>query len=124
MPDQSFENLQRKKSDLSLVIVPVIVKAVPANPVAGDALNLRYLNQRITVRRPAVMAKVIVPRRNENLADQHRDGGNLTDAEPNLANDLRAESLLQFAQYFGLGNLLELVVQRRLQDPHRKNARA
>ena len=82
MPDQSFENLEGEKSDLSLVIVPVIVKAVPANPVAGDALNLRYLNQRITVRRPAVMAKVIVPRRNSQRDDfdvHIRPGGSPSD---------------------------------------------
>jgi hypothetical protein len=73
MPGQPFENLERKKGDLSLVIVPVIVKSVAANSVAGDALNLLHLNQGIIVRRFTVMAKIVVARRNKDLPDEHGD---------------------------------------------------
>jgi hypothetical protein len=76
MPDQHFEDFERKKRDLPLVVVPVIVKAVAANSVAGDALDAGDLHQWIIVRRLAVVAKVIVAGRNENLADQHRTAKN------------------------------------------------
>src|SRR6476469_1211770 len=47
----------------------------------------------------------------------------LANTKSDFANDLRPETLLQFSQNFRLGDLLELVVQRRLQHPHKKNAR-
>jgi hypothetical protein len=37
--------------------------------MAGDALDLCYLDQGMIIRRASVVAKVIVPRRNEDLAD-------------------------------------------------------
>src|SRR4051812_29786538 len=71
MLDQSFENLERKKRDLSLVVITVIVKTIAADPMSGDTLDLRDLDQRIIVGRPAVMAKVVMAARNEQVADQH-----------------------------------------------------
>ena len=98
MASQFFENLGGKKRDLSFVIVPVIVKAVSPNSVAGNAFDLRNLDQRMIIRGAAVMTKVVVPRGNKDLPDLHRDEANLTDAETKLANDLRPEAFLQLAQ--------------------------
>ena len=66
-----IENLQREKSDLTLVVVAVIEEAVAANPVAGDALDLMGFDKRKIIRRPAVMAKIVVIGRNEYLLDDH-----------------------------------------------------
>ena len=85
------------------------------NSVAGDAFDLRYFDEREVVRRTAMVPEVVVPRRNEDLANQHRQ--NLTDPEPNFANDLRPEALLEFPEDLGLRDLFELVVQGRLQNP-------
>src|SRR5205085_1138557 len=57
---------------------------------------------------------------NKDLPDDHHES--LTQPEPNLANDLAAETPLQFPQDFCLGDLLELIMQRRLQHAHEKNA--
>src|SRR5205814_10714203 len=48
----------------------------------------------------------------------------LPDPETNFPDDFRAETPFQFPQDFRLGNLFELVMQRRLQDPHKKHTRA
>src|SRR6185369_5540711 len=66
-----IENLAREKSDLTLVVVAVIEEAVAANPVAGDALDLMGFDKRKIIRRPAVMAKIVVIGRNEYLLDDH-----------------------------------------------------
>jgi hypothetical protein len=117
---QAFENFGREKGDLSLVIVPVIVKAIAADSVAGDAIDPRYFDQGIIVRRFAMMSKIVVPRRNEDLPDQH---DKLADTEANFADDFRPKPLLQFAQNLRLGDLLKLVMQRGLQHSHRQNPR-
>jgi hypothetical protein len=90
---QFFKNFEREKRDLSFVVVPVIVKAVSTNSVAGDAFDLRDLDQRMIIRGAAVMTKLIESRGNKDLPDLHRDGEKLTYAETNLANDLGAEAL-------------------------------
>ena len=68
------------------------------------------------------MADEVVAGRDEDLPDQHQTGSEkLADAETDIADDLRPETLLQFAQDFGFGDLLELIVQSRLEDAHGKN---
>src|SRR5687767_6126285 len=49
--------------------------------------------------------------------------GKLAEAEPNLADDFRSESLLEFPQDIRLRDLFELVMQRGLEHTHEKDAR-
>ena len=60
MPRELFEDLDRKESDLSLVIIAIIVKPIAANPVTSDAFDLTNFQQRIIIRLAAMMAKVVV----------------------------------------------------------------
>lgn len=48
----------------------------------------------------------------------------LSNAKANIANDLDAETLFQLSEDFYLGNLFELVMQCRLQDPDVQNTLA
>src|ERR1700704_828291 len=71
------------------------------------------------------MADEVVAGRDEDLPDQHRNRRRkLADAETNVADDLRAEALLQFAQNLGFGNLLELVMQGGLKHADGKDSSA
>lgn len=60
MPGQLREDFGREKSDLALVIVPIIVKTIAANSVTRDALDPRNLDQRIVIGRLSVMPEIIV----------------------------------------------------------------
>ena len=59
-PDQ-VEDFAGKKSDLPFVIVPVIEKAIAANAMAGDALDLSASSSGNSSGRPTVMAEIVVP---------------------------------------------------------------
>jgi hypothetical protein len=121
---QPFENFEREKRDLPFVVVAVVVKTIAADSVAGDAFDPRHFDQGKIIRRPAVVPKVIVAPGDEDLPDLHGETNQLADAKANFSDDLRPEALLQFAQNFRLRDLLELVMQRRLQHPHGQNAGA
>lgn len=56
-----LENFSGEKSDLAFVALPVIVKPVAANSVAGDAFDPLHLDQGVIVRRLPVVSEVVVP---------------------------------------------------------------
>lgn len=68
---QQVENLAGEKRDLAFVIIAIIEEAVAADPVPGDTLDLAGFDQRKIVRRPAVMAEIVVPGRYEDPLDNH-----------------------------------------------------
>ena len=57
-----IENFQRKKSDLTLVIIFEIEIPIASNSTPGYAFDFRHLNHRVRIRFAAVMADKIVPR--------------------------------------------------------------
>lgn len=56
-----IENLEREKRNLPFVIFAVIEEAIAADTVTGHAFHFRNFDDRIFVRRTAVMAEEIVP---------------------------------------------------------------
>ena len=69
---QLFENIERKKSDLSLVIVFKVEITIASNPTAGDTFNYGHFNRGMGVRLPTVMPNEIVSWRNVQVTDFHR----------------------------------------------------
>ena len=67
-----IENVEREKSNLAFVVLPVIEIAVSAQTPAGNAFNRRNLNHGKVVRFPAMMADKIVAGRNVKMTDFHR----------------------------------------------------
>jgi FdhD protein len=67
-----FENVERKKSDLSLVVVLEVEVTISANPAARDTFDHGYFDHGMRVRLPTVMANEIVSRRNVQVTDFHR----------------------------------------------------
>ena len=111
-----FKNFGGQEGDLALVILPIVVKPIPANSMTRDATDPRNLDERVVLRCPAVVPKIVMAGRNEDLPDQHRaENEKLADAETDFADNFSTEALFQFPQDFGLGDLLELIVQGWLQ---------
>ena len=67
-----FENIERKKSDLSLVIVFKVEITIASNPAAGDTFDHGHFDHGMHVRLPTVMANEIVSWRNVQVTDFHR----------------------------------------------------
>jgi FdhD protein len=67
-----FENVERKKSDLSLVVVLEVEVTISANPAACDTFDHGHFDRGMRVRLPTVMANEIVSRRNVQVTDFHR----------------------------------------------------
>jgi FdhD protein len=67
-----IENVDRKKSDLSLVVVFKVEITITANPTAGDTFDHGHFDHGMRVRLPSVMANEIVSRRNVQVTDFHR----------------------------------------------------
>ena len=67
-----FENIERKKCDLSFVVVFKIEVTIAANPTAGDTFDHGHFDHGMRVRLPTVMANEIVSRRNVQVTDFHR----------------------------------------------------
>ncbi len=59
-----FKDLAAKESNLSLIIVLVIEKAVAPNPTSGYTFYLPHFHGRIVVRELAMMTKVVMAGRN------------------------------------------------------------
>ena len=66
-----FENVRGEKRDLADVIVAVIKKPIAANAMASDAFDPPLLDKWKIVRRLAVMAKIVVTGRSEDLSNDH-----------------------------------------------------
>jgi hypothetical protein len=67
-----FENIERKKCDLALVIVLKIEVTIPTNPAPRGTFDHRHFDHGMRVRLATVMANEIVPRRNVQVTDFHR----------------------------------------------------
>jgi FdhD protein len=67
-----IENAERKKSDLSLVVVLEVEITIAANPAARDAFDQGQFDHGMRVRFATVMANEIVSRRNVQVTDFHR----------------------------------------------------
>ena len=67
-----FENIERKESDLSLVIVFKIEVTICANPAACDTFDHGHFDHGMVIRLPTVMANEIVSWRNVQVTDFHR----------------------------------------------------
>jgi FdhD protein len=67
-----FENIERKESDLSLVIVFKIEVTICANPAACDTFDHGYFDHGMVIWLPTVMANEIVSWRNVQVTDFHR----------------------------------------------------
>lgn len=67
-----IENAERKKGDLSLVVVLEVEITIAANPAARDACDQGHFDHGMRVRFATVMANEIVSRRNVQVTDFHR----------------------------------------------------
>ena len=67
-----IENFERKKSDLTFVIVLEIEVSITANTTPRHAFYFGCFNHRMRVRFAAMMANKIVSRGNEQVANFHR----------------------------------------------------
>jgi len=66
------ENVERKKSDLSLVVVLEVEVTISANPAACDTFDHGHFDRGMRVRLATVMANEIVSWRNVQVTDFHR----------------------------------------------------
>jgi FdhD protein len=69
---QLIENVERKKRDLSLVVVLEVEITISANPAACDTFDHGHFDHGMRVWLPTVMANKIVSRRNVQVTDFHR----------------------------------------------------
>src|SRR5256886_9069252 len=67
-----FENVERKKRDLALVVVLEVEVTISANPAACDTFDHGHFDHGMRVWVPTVMANEIVSRRNVQVTDFHR----------------------------------------------------
>lgn len=67
-----IENFQRKKRDLTFVIVLKIEIPITVDTAPRQAFNFGYFNHRMRVRFAPMMANKIVSRGNEQMANFHR----------------------------------------------------
>src|SRR5947208_7908172 len=67
-----FENVERKKRDLALVVVLEVEVTISANPAACDTFDHGHFDHGMRVWLPTVMANEIVSRRNVQVTDFHR----------------------------------------------------
>jgi hypothetical protein len=66
-----IENFPGEKGDLPFVVIGIIEKAIAAQTAAGDTFDPLGFEERGIVRHPAVVSKIVVPGRGEDLLNDH-----------------------------------------------------